>query len=331
MGIEAAKNALNTFAASKPPAAHPEGTGNINALYFASTSAPYTEKLGSATIASCIFQDAGGEEGTAGEGGALSIETIDMGNSTNSGVSSIVVCANKVDSSGGAGIVVASDAPLSVPDAPEEHGLGAGAAAFVLASDDYINKKQLRNIAEIRCSYSAVHELYGERFKKHDTPYIRDLKLASSVTVMSKVIHCAIAGLLDSVNLTAGDIAKVVYQQPDAVSVMRAITTLPKHKFSSEQLSKGIVSRTGDTGAASAPLNLAYELETASPGDLMMLVGYGAGASTAVLLETKNVVRGSEGGFKSLSYYLERVEYVNYVQYLQMKRLLSSTQGHIIR
>ncbi|MEW6202164.1 MAG: hydroxymethylglutaryl-CoA synthase [bacterium] len=288
MAIEASNNAI------KSAGIDPK---NINTVYLATTSAPYAEKPSSVTVAAAI-----GAEGD--------VRTADFTTSTKAGTAALLACLERVksDDSGRCGLIVASDAPAAAPDSSLEHALGGAAAAFI------IGKKNI--IATIDKSYSLSMETLGERFRKRDEPYIRDLELR--VQHLQNAITATIKNLQKSLNLEPKDFAYVVVQQPDGRAAARIAGKLG---FSKKQLSTGnLAEYTGDVGAASTLLSLAAVLESAKHGEKILLASYGSG-SDAICITVGAPLAAPKIEIKE---YLQNKEYIDYVKYLKLKKVLST-------
>src|SRR5882724_5146656 len=138
MGVEAARDAI---AATKDP--------SIQALYFATTSPPYGEKLNAAIV---------------GAATALPVEirAADLGGSTRAGLSAILQANDTVRGGAKQALAVVADARLGAPEGKAEQQNGDGAVAFVLGSENVI--------VEVEASASMTREFLdtwrapGEQF-----------------------------------------------------------------------------------------------------------------------------------------------------------------------
>ena len=108
LGIEAARRAL----------ARSEGDGPIDALFFGCTTPPYDEKPSAATLATSLFE-------------SRNLRVTEISGSPQAGLQALISALEFTASNPGrCALAVAADAPSAPPDAPYEHGLGAGAAAI---------------------------------------------------------------------------------------------------------------------------------------------------------------------------------------------------------
>ena len=269
--------------------------GKITRFAFASTTPPYTEKLLSGTI-------------LAGLGASSEMYTSDHTSSTRAGTEALLAGFEHLAANpGGYALVAAADAPVASMWDPIEHGMGSGAAAFVLSG--------FALVAELEGSASYASEYFGERFRPREEERTRDLNVkkfaeGSFVTNTTK----AASALMKKLGRKPEDYAHVVIQQPDARAPASAAGKLG---FQDPQLAAGMVSvNLGDLGAASTPMGLAAALEASKVGDRILVVSYGSGAGSDAL--SFKVVSDRKPAF-TVSKELARKEYVDYVQYLKIK------------
>lgn len=273
----------------------PIAADKITRFAFASTSAPYVEKLLSGTVITSL-------------GVPNRAFVSDHTTSSRAGTEAIVAGMEHIKSNpAGCAVVAVADAPKASMWTSLEHGLGAGAAGFVLSSENLV--------AEIEGYASYACEHFGERFKPEDDDLIRDLevrKFAQS-SLIGATTKAATA-LMGELEAKPDDYTHVVMQQPDA----RAPAAIAKKLgIADAKLATGsVVAEVGDLGAASVPLGLAAALDGAQTGDRILAVSYGSGAaSDAISLK----VVGDRKTDPSVRSEIDRKEYIDYVQYLKLK------------
>jgi len=286
MAAKAAKRAMDSV---------PVAPERITRFSLASTSPPYLEKVLSGTVM----------VGTGVPSGAFAS---DHTTSTRAGTEAILACSEHlfVNPSGRA-LVVASDSPRASMWDPVEHGLGAGAAAFVLSSEDLI--------AELEGHASYVSEHFGERFRTAGEDRIRDLnvKRFSESSFVGNVTRAGNA-VMKKLGTKPEDYGHVVLQQPDARAPASAAA---KMSFKDEQLANGLVAKyLGDLGAASVPVGLAAALDSAKVGDRILVISYGSGAGSDAL---SFKVVADRRATPSVRAEAERKDYIDYIQYLKIK------------
>ena len=273
----------------------PLAPAQITRFAFASTTPPYTEKLLSGTV-------------LVGLGAPGETYATDHTSSTRAGTEALLAgFEHLAGNPGGTALIAAADAPAASMWDPIEHGMGAGAAAFVLSG--------LATVAELEGSASYVSEYFGERFRPREEGQTRDLnvKKFSEGSFVTNVTRAASA-VMKRLGRKPEDYAHVVIQQPDARAPASAAAKLG---FQDAQLAAGLVSvNLGDLGAASAPMGLAAALEASKVGDRLLVVSYGSGAGSDAL--SFRVVSDRKPAF-TVSKESARKEYVDYVQYLKLK------------
>jgi hydroxymethylglutaryl-CoA synthase len=267
----------------------------ITRFSLASTSPPYLEKVLSSTV-------------ITGTGMLNGVFASDHTTSTRAGTESLLACLEHVQANpANRALAVASDSPRASMWDPIEHGLGAGAAGFVLSSENLI--------AELEGHASYASEHFGERFRTADDDRIRDLnvKRFSAASFVGNITKAG-GALMKRLGTKAEDYSHVVLQQPDARTPGSAAA---KMSFTDEQQAVGLVAKyLGDLGAASVSVGLAAVLDSAKVGDRILVISYGSGAGSDAL--SLKVVADRKSS-PSVGAEAERKEYIDYIQYLKIK------------
>ena len=293
MAVGASMNALNHAKVD---------ASKLNAIYFASTSSPYAEKLVSSTIAMAL-------------GAPSRVSVADFTSSTMAGTSALLMSLDFVASGrGGFALVVASDCPHADPGDFLEHPLGAGAAAFVVGEGT--------PIATIEDSDCATIEALGERFRKKGEKSIETLGIpAYTRAVIINTVTSSVKALLDKMGRKPSAFNFVVLPQFDGRLPLRIAR---KTGFEETQfIPSMIVSQVGDAGAASPLIGLAKVLDEAKPGHKVLVASYGAGAgSDAVSINVNEEIMKRKGGVPSVKDYLADKKYIDYIHYLKIKKMI---------
>ena len=286
MGVEAAKNCLRNI-----------GTGNIGSLALASTSFPYEEKVLSGTVASML-------------GLSEHLFTAEYAQSTQAGLEAFITTAQVLENARfDRAMVISSDAPVALPKDTIEHGLGAGAAAFLLGKENII--------AEIEYCTSYVAENMGERYRINGKNFISDIGIKNFTGIaFSELATKAAHDVFQTLGRNSKDYRFFVIQEMDG-KYPRSIAR--KLGFSEEQINPALLyTQIGDAGAAGALLSLASVLDVAVVGDKILMVGYGSGAGSKAI--SFNVKANRERMNVPLRQQLEKKKSIDYVQYLKLKR-----------
>jgi hydroxymethylglutaryl-CoA synthase len=273
----------------------PLSPDKVSRFALASTSPPYTEKLLSGTVLVTV-------------GVPNATYSSDHTTSTRAGTEAMIAGFEHVMADPkGVALVAAADAPRASMWGSIEHQLGAGAAAYVLSSENLV--------AELEGHASYASEHFGERFKPREDPLLHDLnvkKFAEGAFVSNTTK--AASSLMKKLNRKPEEYQHVVIQQPDA-KVPSSIAG--KLGFTEPQLAAGMVSKNlGDLGAASVPVGLAAVLDLAKVGDRVLVVSYGSGAGADAL---SFKVVGDRKAVPLVQAEIDRKEYIEYVKYLKLK------------
>lgn len=222
-------------------------------LYLASTTLPYADLQGSAIVAGALDAPAG-------------IASIDIGNSQRAGTSGLLQALKTGEES----LFIASDAPVGKPASTQELSYGAGAAAFTLGRENVLAK--LVASANVTDMFVDHFRATGQKYDYFwEERWIRDEGLA-------KLAPAAIAAALANAGLGIGDIAH--FAMP---SLLRgAADAVAKVVKFTGTVVTGLDGNVGYAGTAHALLMLAGALETALPGERILLVGFGQGADALI-------------------------------------------------
>ena len=249
MAVEAGRDALAGRAA---PA--------IDALGFASTRPPYADLQASALISGPL-------------GLPTDLRSIDSGFTQRAGTSGLLAALK----SGQPTLFIASDTPKAKAASQQEMLYGAGSAAFVLGSE---------NVAARLVGSGTLIANFVDHFRDEgaDFDYIWEERWIRDEGY-AKLIPTAVNQALSSAGLAIGDI------QHFAMAAMLRGGAAPIAKmlrFGGNVVSD-LSAECGYTGATHALLMLAAALESAAPGDRILVVGFGQGAD-ALIFEVTDAI-----------------------------------------
>lgn len=240
----------------------------VGGLYFASTTTPYREKLASTTASiACDLRN--------------DIRTVDVANSLRSGTTALLAAADAVKAGSANDLLVAAAecGRLGPPHENFDRNSGDGAAAFLVGDREVI--------AAIERSHTVSNELL-DVWRLAGDAYVHTWEDRFVVEEgYLKVLHGAVSDFLKKGKLKPGDISKAVLYAPDG---RRHAQMCAKLGFSPEQVQDPLFGKMGNTGAAFAPMLLAAALDTARPGDRILVAGYGDGADVLLLRVTEDIV-----------------------------------------
>lgn len=239
----------------------------VDGLYFASTTSPYKEKLGAATVAMAadLRRD---------------IITADFANSLRAGTGAFKSAIDAVKAGSAKQVMVtAADCRLGTPGSAFEQNCGDGAGALLIGDTDVA--------VTVEASYSVYNEMIDVWRADGDT-FIRSWEDRFTLTHgYLEVVGEAVSGLMQKFNFSPGDFAKVVFYSPDARRYAELVRSLG---FDAKtQLQDSLFAVMGNTGAAYPIMLLVAALEEAKAGDRILLASYGNGSDAFVLKVTEQI------------------------------------------
>jgi hydroxymethylglutaryl-CoA synthase len=274
-----------------------QDAGDIDGLFYATTTAPYREKQGAAIIASAIDL----------KRGSL---TSDFTNSLRAGSLALRSAVDSVRSGSVNEImVVASDCRLAAPKGRFEQILGDGAAALTIGSNNVI--------AAIEGSHSAFND-FTDLWRTETDVFIQsgEGRFINEVGYMATMQE-AILAVMDKYSLTASDFSTVVFSASDSKQHAEMAKTLG---FDKSQVQDPLFAYIGNTGTPAALMMMMAALEDASPGDRILFANYGDGCDTFILRVTENISRIR--GTLKLKARLARKIPIDYWKYLYWRDLV---------
>src|SRR5262245_4717538 len=227
---------------------------SIDAVYFASTTYPLREKQGAALIAKAL--DLRRDVLTQDHSGSLRAGTAALESALHA------VTAGALRSV----LVLASDCRLGAPRGAPEAKLVDVAVAVLVTADPCARFEASHAVAD---ELQDVWRIEGESFTHtwEDRFAIQEGYTPNAIA--------AVRGLLEKTGRNAEDFAKIALYTPDERS---AGPVLRKLGFKDQQVQSPLFGVLGNTGAAFALMLFAHALESAQPGDQLIVASYGDGA-----------------------------------------------------
>lgn len=285
MAVEAGFNAL---AGTAP--------GDVDGLFFATTTAPYRQKQCATTVAAALDL-------------RPDILTADLTDGLRAGLCALrAACDAVVAGSARSVLVVAADCRPAEPETQAEQVFGDAAAAVLVAREG--------SGAEVQGSFSVAEEFVGPWRTERDR-FLKsfDARFELNYGYVRNMV-AAVTGLLERYGVKPEDLHRAVLAAPDlrgGMEVVRRLRIDPKRTAVQDPLLAGV----GDTGAAQPLLLLAAALEEARPGERMLLAGWGEGGDAFLL-----AVTGKVGCGRSVQHYLRsRKVLASYNAYLKARDL----------
>src|SRR5262245_37531287 len=242
----------------------PADLGRPDGVVFATTSSPYAEKQGAATIAAVLEVPS-------------TARTLDVGATLRAGTSAVLAALDMVAAGAATRVLVAgADCRLGEPESAAEQSFGDAGAALLVGTEP--------GLAEVVATQSVSEELLGSwRTSAQDFPRAFPGAFESKFGYVPLLVQAA-RGALEKAGVAPGDVALAVLPTPSPrapLAVAKALGLDAKR-----QLQDGLWTTVGDTGAVQPLLLLVAALERARAGDLVLLCGYGDGADAILLRAT---------------------------------------------
>ncbi len=279
------------------------GRETLEALYFATTTAPYKERQDAGIVAAAL--DLNGD-----------VRTADFTDSAKAGTAALIAGCDAVKgASAKAVLVCASDCRVAKPGSFEEGNYGDGAAAFVIGDG--------RVVAALGGSYSVTRD-FTDRWRAEDDRFVHtseDRWIRDEG--YTKFIGQAISGLLKKYGLSPKDFAKVIYP---CLYVREHAAIGKSLGFKPEQIQPELLTTVGDSGAAHPLMMLVAALQDAKPGDKIIVASYGNGSDAVFFEVTKDIVdAGERRGMKK--HLALKKDLASYERYLALRDILPTEKG----
>jgi hydroxymethylglutaryl-CoA synthase len=272
--------------------------GKVDAIYFASTTAPYLEKQCATTIAGVLAMSA-------------DTYTCDFGGSLRCGTNALRAAVDAVNSGSARNVLVCvADRRLGMPNGASETAFGDGAAAFLVGTEGVV--------ASVDSVYSMTDEIIDvfrsdrDRFvKAWETRFVRE-------DGHGRVVPQAVRKALERSGQSLDAFGKVVMYSPDA----RQLASVSKGmKIAPEKLQDSFFNEFGDTGSAQVLISLAAALESAAPGDRILAASYGNGSDVLMLTATPGIAAAKPA--RGIEYYLNtKLQVGTYERYLRWRQII---------
>jgi 3-hydroxy-3-methylglutaryl CoA synthase len=296
MAVEAARDCL--------PAVNPLcERSHVDALYFASTTAPFADRSNASIAARALSLPE-------------RISSVEVGFSQRAGLSALMAATDAVESGRAtAPLVVAGEKRKARAASTQELAWGDGAAAVLLHGND--------TVAEIIGAHSMTIDFVdhfrsaGEEFDYGwEERWVRD-------EGYGKLVPEAVRALLEKTGVSGADIAHFLLPCPFA-GLDRQLAS--RCGIDPGKVRDNLAGVVGDTGAAHALLMLAHALEEAGPNETILVAQFGQGCDAILLRTTSTVERLRET--RNVAGALARGKpETNYLKYLAFNGLIEIEKG----
>ncbi len=211
-------------------------------------------------------------------------------------------------------MAVGADTAQGKPGDQLEYTAGAGGAAFIVGPKD-------ESLAYLEGSYSYVSDT-PDFFRRPFQRYPMHGNRFTGEPGYFAHSFAAVQHLMEDLGHTPQDYAKVVFHQPNSKFPVRLAKRLG---FVREQFEDGLlVAVIGNAYAGSSPLGLAAVLDTAVPGDRVLLASFGSGAgSDAFSFITTERIAEESNPQPTVREYIDRRKEIDYARYTRHRSKLN--------
>ena len=225
----------------------------LKGIHFASTTMPFLDRQNSVIVKEALnLNDM--------------TPAVDTSGSQRAGTSALIQSHATASVSEGAVLCVAADKRKALPASESEMLNGDAAAAFVVGCD--------RIVAKLVCCQSLSVE-FVDHFRREgrDTDYGWESRWVRDEGYL-KIIPTAVKAALEESGCRSGDIDKFIFPITTR-GVAAAVAELCGLRAGS--LCNPLGEELGEAGTAHPLLLLAHALETAQPGEKLLVIGFGSG------------------------------------------------------
>jgi len=293
MAVEACRDCLGSH----------DDRSHVDILYLASTTLPFADRLNASIVASALTLE-------------NKVQALDIANTQRAGTTALIEALNRVEAGGADhALVAAADMRKSRAVSTQEMDFGDGAACVAVGKDNVI--------AEFLGAASVTHDFVDhfrgetEEFDYNwEERWIRD-------EGFSKIVPEAINDVLQKTGVAAAEI--------DCMILPCIYPRVPQNIAKSvgidpEKVVDTLAANCGETGTAHSLVLLSLALETALPGQKILLLHFGQGCDAILLQTTQNLKSFSPA--KGIGGWLEdRREETNYLKFLTFRGLIEWEKG----
>ena len=276
--------------------------GHIDGLVFASTTSPYAEKQGSALIATVLDL-------------RHNVRTADYTGSLRAATTALRAAADSIEAGSSSNIIItSSDTRLAPPRSAGERIFGDAASAVSIGRDNVI--------ARLVASHSVVNEI-TDMWRKPGDDFVSGWEERFAITQgYQRVVRQTVGELFERTAVGPSEISKAIFYAPDPGTLASTARSLG---LRAEQVPDHLFATVGNTGAAMPLLVLSSVLESARPGEKLLVVGYGSGAD-ALLFEVTDEIEHQRGAARRgvAGHLASKAPLESYERYAKFRELIET-------
>lgn len=288
LAVEAARNCLDGLAIEPTH------------VQLASTTLPFADRSNSGVVADALRL-------------AGTVSTEDLAGSRRAATSALARLG-KTAASGETTLLLAADCRETRPGSAQEMLYGHGAAALLVGEGEPV--ALIRGVA-------SVHEDLVDQYRAADTDYDYSLEERwIREEGYNKIVPRAVRAAAEAAGVALGEVHRFIL--PTSTSVAKGLAKILK--VGEDRLVDPLAAEVGDCGAAHALLMLALALETAVPGETLLVVGFGQGAD-AIVVETTPQLARLQASRGPARYIAARRVVDNYTMFLSLRERIAFDFG----
>jgi len=275
----------------------------LDGIYLASTTLPFSDRDNAGVVKSALNLRDG-------------IISADFASSLKAGTTALMTALEAVKGADRHQILVtASDKRLTKAASNEEMMFGDGSGALVVGDDNVI--------AEYLGGYTTSID-FVDHYRGEDATFdynweqrwVRD-------EGFSKIYPEVFRGVMDKTDMAVENITKMIFP----CIFGRILTKLAGSVGAkADQVADTLQAEVGECGTAHPFIMLAKELETAKPGDILMVAGFGQGATALMFRVTENI-KNLPARMGVSGYMANKMTQDIYTKWLQYNNLIETDLG----
>ncbi len=279
-----------------------EDRRHVRALWLASNTLPFAERLNAGVVAGALTLDDG-------------IEAVDMGGSQRAALAALAQALASVRSGGGDALVLASDNRRTRAGSAQELEYGDAAAGVLIGRDKVL--AEYLGSGTVTADFVDHFRATGEDIDYHwEERWVRDEGI-------TKLAPRAVNAALEQAGVPAAEIDHFIFPTTFAKMGLQLAKVCG---IRSDAVADTLAEAVGDSGVPHGLLMLAHVLERAKPGQALVLAQFGSGAQALVFRVTDAIA--SFRPARGVTAWLARgVEERHYTKFLSFKGQLALERG----
>ena len=214
-------------------------------------------------------------------------------------------------------LAIGADTSQGAPGDALEYSAAAGAAAFVIGSENLVAE-----LVETDCYMTDTPDFWRREY----THYPAHGGRFTGEPAYFKHVKGAVGAILEKSKMKPDDFDYIIFHQPNGKFPVNAAKQMG---FKEPQYRLGLLSPTlGNTYSGSSPMGLAATLDEAKPGELILLCSYGSGAGSDAFIfrTTKRLVEVRDQAPRLRKQLDDHKFYIEYGTYAKFRRKITKPE-----